>query len=217
MGRPTLPQDSIYTAKFQHKADSSEMKMTSQLVQLSQNLGKDTGLSSQQIKSRKAPGKIVAMRETVQFLQQHPLKTLTGNGMGNFSSKLAFRTAGLNIAGGYPKKYAYINDDFKDNHLSIFLDYFEKDSGYHSITNSPNSVYGQLLGEYGVAGLFALLIYYLGWFAKGIKKLTYGIPVLLLLSAAFFADYWFEQLSIIIVFELLLFLDKKETAFPKIS
>ena len=41
--------------------------------------------------------------------------------------------------------------------------------------------------------------------------LLVGLPVLLLMGMAFFTEYWFEQLSIVVVFELLLLSDKKLT------
>jgi len=139
---------------------------------------------------------------------------LTGAGMGNFSSKLAFRATGLGFAGGYPAKYVYINPGFFANHLDLYLNFFSKNSGQHSLTNSPYAVYDQLLGEYGLLGLFAFLFYYLFFFAKHYKKLTYGLPLLLLLIPVLFIDYWFEQLSVIVFFELLLLLNIKETAIP---
>jgi len=80
----------------------------------------------------------------------------------------------------------------------------------HSLTNSPFSVYDQLLAEYGLLGLIALFVCYLWFFAKDYKYLTYGAPLLLLVSALFFIDYWFEQLSVMVMFELLLFLNINE-------
>jgi len=49
------------------------------------------------------------------------------------------------------------------------------------------------------------------FFARHAKTFTYGLPALLLLLLIFFTDYWFEQLSVIVFFELLLFLNIKET------
>ncbi len=207
--RPSIPGDNIHSAPFQHVTDHSEMRK--QVLQLALLLKKDTATASQVLTGAdRLPGKLAALQQTVRFLAQHPGKLLTGNGTGNYSSKLAFRTTGLKVAGSYPHKYIYISDDFKNAHLDIFLKYFEKDSGYHSVINTPNSVYAQMLGEYGLAGFFCLLVFYLGWFAKGINSSGYGIPLLLLTLGIFFTDYWFEQLSVLILFELLLFLQQKE-------
>jgi len=68
-----------------------------------------------------------------------------------------------------------------------------------------------MIAEYGLIGLTVFVIYYLGFFTGQYKKLTYGIPVLMLMLAAFFVDYWFEQLSVMVFFELLLLLNIKET------
>jgi hypothetical protein len=158
------------------------------------------------------PGKAIGLLQTMNFLKQHPTKLLTGAGMGNFSSKLAFRVSGLGIVGGYPKRYTYINPDFEANHLDLYLNFFSQRAGFHSLTNSPFSVYDQLLAEFGVLGLLVFIVYYLGFFAKHYKTLTYGLYVLLLTTIVLFIDYWFEQLSILVFFELMLLLNIKETA-----
>jgi hypothetical protein len=168
-------------------------------------------LSAQVYKPGK-PGKIVTFFQTLLFLRQHPVKIITGSGPGNFSSKLAFRATSLGFAGGYPAKHTYINNDFLTNHLDVYLYFFSKTAGLRSLTNSPYSVYDQLLAEYGLLGLLIFTICYAGFFAKHYKTLTYGLPLLLLLMMIFFTDYWFEQLSVIVFFELLLLLNIKETA-----
>jgi hypothetical protein len=161
------------------------------------------------------PGKITGFLQTVNFLRRHVTQTFTGIGTGNFSSKLAFRATGLGFAGGYPHKYIYIYPAFMANHLDLYLNFFSKRAGYHSLTNSPFSVYDQLLAEYGLIGLVVFAVYYLGFFAKHYKVLTYGLPIMLLMLAVFFIEYWFEQLSVIVFFELLLLLNIKESQTPK--
>ena len=130
--------------------------------------------------------------------------------MGNFSSKLAFRATGLQMSGGYPQKYVYCDPDFANNHLSLYAAFFTKTAGSHSIIHSPASVYDQLLTEYGIAGLATFFIFYVGFFFRYIKKLTYGIPLFGIMFAAFAVDYWFEQLSIVLLFELMMFINIKE-------
>lgn len=156
------------------------------------------------------PGKVLGFKQTFAFLKAHPVQALTGTGVGNFSSKLAFRATGLKFTGGYPKKYIYINPDFLRNHLDIYLSFFTRSAASHSLTNSPFAVYDQLLSEYGLLGLLALFIFYVGFFVKDFRLLTYGIPLLLFLLFIFLIDYWFEQLSVIVFFELLMFLNIKE-------
>jgi len=162
-----------------------------------------------------SPGKILSMEQTASFFRQHISKIGLGMGLGNFSSKLAFKATGLGVSGGYPSKYIYINPAFMVNHLDLYLNFFSKRAGFHSLTNSPFSVYDQIVAEYGLLGLLALAIYYFGFFAAQYQLLTYGIPLLFLMAAVFFVDYWFEQLSIVPFFELLLFLNIKEVSLLK--
>ncbi|MDR3696833.1 hypothetical protein [Mucilaginibacter sp.] len=168
-------------------------------------------LSSESDFIQGAPGKVISQLQTIKFLERHPVKIIAGDGIGNFSSKLAFKATGLGFAGGWPEKYRYISKDFLLNHLDVYLNFFSKRTGFHSLTNSPYSVYDQLLGEYGLLGMTAFLIFYVWFFARHYKRLTYGIPLLILMLAVFSIDYWFEQLSVVVFFELLLFLNIKET------
>jgi hypothetical protein len=140
---------------------------------------------------------------------------LTGTGTGNFSSKLAFRASGLKTSGGYPERFTYLSEAFKENHFTVYLNYVAKDSGYHSITNFPYSFYAQLFGEYGLTGIVCFLLFYVRFFARDLKKLTYAIPVIFIMGGAFVFDYWFEQLSVIVLFELLLLLNRKESTTIK--
>ncbi|HWZ36219.1 MAG TPA: hypothetical protein VNW51_08680 [Mucilaginibacter sp.] len=156
------------------------------------------------------PGKIIGLKQTFSYLKAHPVKLLAGAGVGDFSSKLAFRATGLKFTGGYPKKFVYINPDFMRNHLDVYLSFFTRSAASHSLTNSPFSVYDQILSEYGLLGLLALMIFYVGFFVRDYRLLTYGIPLLLFVLFIFLIDYWFEQLSIIVFFELLMFLNIKE-------
>ena len=211
-GRALIPQPDINTLPYQHIADTSNYQK--QLLSFIGAHKSDLPLSAQHKYQPKLPGKALSMLQTIHFLIQHPFKLMTGDGMGNFSSKLAFRVSGLGFAGGYPKKYTYLDPDFLSNHLDIYLNYFSKKTDLHSLTNNPDSVYDQVLGEYGILGMIAFLIWYIGYFLKRYKALTYGLPVLLMLMAVFFIEYWFEQLSILVFFELLLLLNIKETT-PK--
>jgi O-antigen ligase len=94
----------------------------------------------------------------------------------------------------------------------VYLDFFARDSGDHSISNSPGNVYAQLAGEYGIIGLACFAGLYLFYFTGRKTLRGYGFPVLLLLAGAFMADYWFEQLSVVPMAELLLLLNMKCSA-----
>jgi len=175
----------------------------------------DLPLSKQNYFNPGRPGKVIGFIQTADFMRSHPGKMIAGDGIGNFSSKLAFRVTGLGFAGAFPAGRLYINKDFLVNHLDLYLDYFSRRTGFHSLINSPYSVYDQLLGEYGALGVLALTICYLWFFARHYRKLTYGLPVILIVLSVFFIDYWFEQLSVLVFFELLLMLNIKETASLK--
>ncbi|MFI5161092.1 MAG: hypothetical protein ACHQHN_07435 [Sphingobacteriales bacterium] len=207
-GRIITPGTNINLRPYQHVADTTayQKKLLAFINVHKASLPLSDGKDSKPHKT----GKALCIAQTLGFLKQHPVKILTGDGMGNFSSKLAFKATGLGIEGGYPQKYTYINPDFLSNHLDIYLDFFSKNSDNHSLTNNPGSVYEELLAEYGLLGLAAFLVCYLWYFLKHYKRLTYGLPVLVMLIAIFFIDYWFEQLSVILFFELLLLLNIKE-------
>jgi hypothetical protein len=168
-------------------------------------------ISSQKHYAAALPGKVTGLIQTILFLYNHPGKMPTGVGIGNFSSKIAFRAAGLGLRGHYPEKYVYINPAFLSNHFDLYMSYFSKGVSNRSVSNNPFSVYDQLLAEYGLPGLLVLFIFYFGFFSKHHIKLTYGIPLLIFVAGIFFIDYWFEQLSVMILFELMLFLNIKES------
>jgi hypothetical protein len=213
-GRIFIPKPDINSKSYQHKTDTTAYQK--HLLAFINAHQSSLPISSQDSYPSSMPGKVTGLFQTINFIHQHPYKIIIGNGIGNFSSKLAFRASGLGFAGGYPQKFAYINPDFLSNHLDTYLNFFSKKTDFHSLTNNPDSVYDQLLAEYGILGLMAFLIYYLGFFLKHYKQLTYGLPILLLILAVFFIEYWFEQLSILLFFELMLLLNIKETSAKKV-
>ena len=212
-GRIILPGTNINTAPYQ----SSTLTPPEQVPLVNFiSAHKNMLLVSQQDNYKPTlPGKLLTILQTADLFHAHPAKIALGAGMGNFSSKLAFKATGLGVSGSYPAKFVYINPAFMANHLDLYLNFFSKRAGFHSLTNSPFSVYDQVVSEYGVLGLLALFIYYFGFFASQYQLLSYGIPLLFLMAAVFFADYWFEQLSVVPFFELLLFLNIKEVSLFK--
>jgi hypothetical protein len=212
--KPIIPGDSIHTPTFQSRKDTNAFQK--ELISFS-TVHLDGLTASQKLyAASNFPGKIIAFKQSLQFLNAHPFKMLIGTGIGNFSSKLAFRITGLKLAGGYPSKFIYISPYFLKYHFNLFLYFFSKNIQYHSLINNPASVYDQLLCEYGIIGLAAFFILYIGYFFSYRKQLSYGFPLLLLLVGAFTVDYWYEQLSIVILFELMLLLDIKESTTKKV-
>jgi hypothetical protein len=206
--KPLIPEPDIHSAPFQRRKDSTNSQRQLMAFALRQfpEFNSEKLLWTEQ----RVPGKLIAVEQTLQYWENRPSTILAGCGIGNFSSKLCFRVSGLQVNGGYPKRLTYIADDFLHNHLKLYLAYFSKDVKAHSILNTPNSVYDQLAAEYGLAGILCFLLLYIGFFARDFKRLTYGLPILLIMLAAFGVEYWFEQLSIVILFELLMLLNSKE-------
>jgi hypothetical protein len=161
-------------------------------------------------------GRWIAWQELANFYRDHPSQLLLGAGMGNFSSRLAFKTAAVNIEGSYPGRERYIHPLFRDNYLYLYLYYHTRDEGQHSVINKPDGVYGQLLGEYGLIGIGCFFLLYAGFFLQRVRLLSYGLPLLLLLGASFFTEYWFEQLSVVVLFEFLMLLDLSGASRPEI-
>ncbi|HSZ85275.1 MAG TPA: hypothetical protein VK787_04555, partial [Puia sp.] len=146
----------------------------------------------------------------MRFMKAHPQKIFFGDGVGDFSSKLAFRASGFAINGGYPAKLSYFNQDFLTNHFDLYLYFFSKQNELHSVINTSDSVYDQLFSEYGIFGLAVFVFFYAWFFIKKINKIGYALPLVFLLLSVFAVGYWFEQLSIVVFFELLMFLNVKE-------
>jgi hypothetical protein len=203
-----IPTPSIHSTPFQRRRDTSELQH--ELLSFAKTNQINLPSSEPEMNSHRYPGKVEAAVETISFFRRNPARIFSGNGIGNFSSKLAFRSTALKVAGGYPAKYRYINDDFRKNHLSLFLSYFTRDIENHSIVNTPNSTYDQISSEYGLLGFSAFLIFYCGFFISHYKKLTYGLPLLLIMGGMFCVEYWFEQLSVVVLFEVLLLLNIRE-------
>ncbi|MDB5141812.1 MAG: hypothetical protein JWQ66_525 [Mucilaginibacter sp.] len=209
-GRPVVPTPDINTTPYQHINDTGDYQK--HLLSFIGTHKTSLPLSARDNYKTPLPGKVISWLQTLHFFVSHPFRIITGDGIGNFSSKLAFRASGLGFAGGYPQKYIYLDPDFLSNHLDVYLNFFSKKTDFHSLSNNPDSVYDQLFAEYGLLGLIAFMVWYLGYFLKHYKKLTYGLPILLMVLALFFIEYWFEQLSILVFFELLLLLNIKESS-----
>jgi hypothetical protein len=202
-----IPQPDINTPKYQWKDDTTPIRRD--LTEYADEQGMGPQIEAAGRGSVRLPGKLIALRQTAGFLAQHPGKLLTGNGVGRFSSKLAYRIAAFGLEGRYPVSLRYIDKDFRDLHLALYIYFFTAEVRSHSVMNSPNSVYDQLLGEYGLVGLALFLWLYAGYFIRRGRKLSYGLPLLVVMGGAFFFGYWFEQLSVVVLFELMMLVDMK--------
>lgn len=167
----------------------------------------DTVLQIGNEATRKYPGKLISFIETKDYVLSNVRTFLLGSGAGLFSSKVAFKASNIGDFGKYPVKFSFISENFKNNHLKIYCYYFLQSLDKHSITNTPFSVFNQITGEYGLAGLLLFLVFYVWFFLKRYKQLSYGKIILPLTLVFLFTDYWFENLSIVIIFELMMFMD----------
>ena len=163
-----------------------------------------------------AAGKLISFKQTKNHLEKDWKNLLFGSGIGTFSSRLAFITSGIvndsKILMAIPK---YETQDFRDNHKAIFKYLMFLDDETHSITNLPFSWYNQLFGEYGLIGLILFCVAYLGYFIKRFKLLSFGKTLFIAILIFFLFDYWYERLSVTLIFELLMLLDLKIKMFKK--
>jgi len=157
-------------------------------------------------------GKLLSFEQTIQYATSGAGPLLIGAGMGNFSSLLALRTSGLHgreRSRFFERMPEYVSEDYRQNHYKIFKAVYELPEGYHSTRNFPHSFLNQIIGEYGLLGTFSFLIFYIGYFIRRWKTLTYSIPFGVLVCGFLCFDYLFEYLSVIVVFEMFFLLDLK--------
>ncbi|PZF72394.1 hypothetical protein [Taibaiella soli] len=156
----------------------------------------------------KVSGKKISYEQTRNFLKNNHLYTLAGSGAGTFSSKLAANLSGIYGPTILNKKLPKPDYDvYYKNHGAIITSLESLPIGYHSVNNFPNSVYNQLLSEYGLVGLVVFLVFYLWFFIRKYKKLSFSLFLLPLLLIYFNYAYLFETLDVVVFFELLFFCD----------
>ena len=162
-------------------------------------------------------GKLQSFKQTAHYLVSGPKAFIFGSGMGCFSSFLAMRMSGVNQEEGsrlFTYLPIYVAPDFRAYHYKLFRAIYSLPREFHSAKHFPNSFLNQLFGEYGFLGALIFLLTYVFFFARHFKKLTYGRYLLFLVGGFLMFDYLFEYLSVIPVFELLMFCDihRAETA-----
>lgn len=192
--------------KFQEQMKSKHDKLSDYIKEF---YG-DTIVPMKEFEGKHYPGKLMSCIQTIRYSISGIKACLFGAGTGMFSSKAAFKASGIGTFGKYPERFEYISPDFKNNNLKVYCYFFSMALSKHSVTNTPFSSYNQLLGEYGIAGIICFLIFYVWFFLKRFKQLSYGRYLLPLCLMFLIFDYWFEHLSILIIFELLMLIDIKE-------
>jgi len=154
--------------------------------------------------SSKPPYKIISYYETFKYWTSSLQTFIFGAGSINFSSRTAFVVSGDYVS-WFPDSYKYISETFSKNHFGIWThDFMNPYNNRNNMANQPFSFYNRIIGEFGVIGLIAYLLTYFNFlfkhaFQDSLIKLMFIFFSLILLT-----DYWFEYLSVVIIFELLL-------------
>lgn len=164
----------------------------------------DKPLDSSELVTYKYPLKLYTFEETLHYLGRDVRTFFLGAGIANFSSKLAVKATGLGLQGSYPDDRIYASRPFLENHLYEILYLYSLPASKHSIVNTPNSVYNQIAGEYGVIGVLLLLFFYFGYAIKRSKGRPLGYLLVSMVVILFGVEYWFEMMSITVLFELLI-------------
>lgn len=206
-------KQNVSDPKFQEQMKSKHDKLSDYIKDFYQ----DTVVHMQEFEGKHYPGKLMSCIQTIRYSFSGVKAFLVGAGTGMFSSKAAFKASGIGTFGKYPERLKYVSPDFLNNNLKVYCYFFSMELSKHSVTNTPFSSYNQLLGEYGIVGVLCFLIYYVWFFLKRFKHLSYGRYLLPLCLMFLIFDYWFEHLSILIIFELLMLMDiKEESREPEI-
>lgn len=156
------------------------------------------------------PGVLISYYQTKDLLLSNWKNFFIGAGTTEFSSRFAFINSKMfvdsRLLSILPK---YENNLFIENHKAIFRYLQYAGERTHSIIHLPTSGYNQIFGEYGMIGFLGFVFLYLGYFISKRKNLSYGIYIIILIIPLFAFDYWFERLSVMVLFEFIMLLDLK--------
>lgn len=159
--------------------------------------------------SERPPRKLVSFKETWKYSTETPLHGILGAGPGNFSSRTAFIMGGEYVS-WVPGKMVYRSGAFSENHFRLWNQEILSKPYQDGTANQPFSLYNQLIGEYGLIGVMAFFMLYLGHYFKNYKQFTYGKYLLVFMLLVFILDYWFEYISVVVLFEIFMLLQLKE-------
>lgn len=158
------------------------------------------------------PYKVKSFFQTMEYWTSSVRSFAFGAGGGNFSSRAAFLASGDYVS-WFPQSMNYTSDEFKEYHLGIWKHDFNNPwDNRNNTANQPFSFYNQILGEYGLFGILTFVCFYLGYFFKKRKILTYSKPLLVTFAGYLLLDYWFEYFSVVVIFELLFLIEIKQNS-----
>ncbi|MGE5106260.1 MAG: hypothetical protein ACM3H8_01855 [Sphingobacteriales bacterium] len=159
--------------------------------------------------SRNPPRKFTSFKQTYSYATSNVINFMIGAGPGNFSSRAAFVFGGEYVS-WLPITMVYRSEAFEHNHFQLWNKEILSHPYQDGTANQPFSIYNQLLGEYGIVGLLVFIFLYIGYYLKKYSSFTYGRYLLVFILLIALMDYWFEYISIMILFEVLMFLQIKE-------
>lgn len=156
-------------------------------------------------------GKLISFNQTKDFLSSSEKNFLIGAGPGGFSSRLAFMHSDLI---GQQTRFLtwlphYETEVFNENHKTIYQHILYLDTSYNTFSNKPFSFYNEIFGEYGIIGFIFWVLFYIGFYLKRWKHLTFTRFLLPFVLVVLATDYWYHSLTIIVVLELLALIDLK--------
>lgn len=164
-----------------------------------------TPLQNTPVYNYKRPLKLYATKQTLSFWVSDIRHFFLGAGMGNYSSKLAVKMTGLGFEGSYPENYMYANRDFLQHTFHTIMYIYTQPVSQHSVINNPRNIYNQLAGEYGLLGVILFVFFYIGYVFSNRRVLAVGGIVLVVFTVLLFGfEYWFEAMSLTVIFELLI-------------
>lgn len=161
------------------------------------------------------PGMLISLHQTKEFLMRSNKNMILGNGMGNFSSILAYTSSKEGGSSRLLKMVLpeYEHKDFVENHKALWKYVYYKGSEYHSVKNYPYNTYNTLLGEYGILGMLSFLMLFVLPIVLKVKRdvnlLIILIPLFMTLMGMF---YWFEGFTFILFFEIIIYNEIRENA-----
>ena len=159
---------------------------------------------------KSAPGKKIAVLQTINFLKDKPSALFFGAGVGNFSSRLAYQFSGRDSSRLFMKLPHYCSGYYFKNNLLIYDSMRQLPNEYHSIKHFPNNFLSQLLGEYGLIGFVLFFFCYIYFFFKRSNSRLFFFTLLLCVGAYLMLDYLYEFFNIMVIVEMLLFIDCKQ-------
>jgi hypothetical protein len=150
-------------------------------------------------------GKKLSMLETYHYMKSSPLIALLGAGTGRFSSFAAHRVSGTDSSRLFLKYIPhYVAPAYAENHLLITKYRLMSEKEYYSNANWPENFYNQLFGEYGIVGALLFLIFYVGYFFRQHRHISYGWWITLLTGFYALLCYIFDTMCIMVFYELLM-------------